>query len=650
MRVAALSSLALLGASASEEEALKSRPVSKVIKLLKDMQAQLEAEAEEDESTFKKMGCWCDTTKAETEEAIETDKKCIAKSTADIEQATGAKAAAKTAKAELEERIQKDTQDLETATEMRAKELSEFTAEEKEQVQAIGALKSAITVLKKHQSFLQTDSKFKDVRNVLMKNMEVFERKHLGEITSQQKHALGKFLQQPSFSAYSSQSGEIFGILENMLDTFNADLKQAREDEGAAVKQFTELKKLKEEQIARDTEQLGKENAKFAAATTKLADSEATKADCEDSLEKDTQVLNETTETCTQNEQEMSERTKSRAEELEGVGKALEFLNSDEAHELFGKSLGFLQVASVSADKAREVLRKAGNMYGNPEILSLAQKVKSDAFAPVIHAIEDLVKDIKKQMADDVAQRDTCTKEINERTKVVTKLDNQITNLSAEMERLEAAIQSLTENIAQTAAEIKEAKEQLSKASALRQQANADFQVALKDEKDSVAVLKKAEQVLAKVYAPKLLQSGSSQSPSFETYNQSTGGNKVLSMIAQIIADTEKSAELRITEEKASQKEYEKFVKNSNDMIKDKKALKAQLTEEKASSEEKLQETTDKKKFTTDSHTAETAALDQWKSDCKFLFDNFEIRQEHMSGEIEALGEAKAFLKGMKID
>ncbi|CAD7964469.1 unnamed protein product [Amoebophrya sp. A25] len=642
MRVLATTT-ALAGVAYGSE---KSRPVSKVIKLLKDMQAQMEAEAEEDESTFKKMGCWCDTTKAETEEAIATDKKCIAKATADIEQATGAKAAAKTAKADLEERIQKDTQDLETATEMRAKELAEFTAEEKEMVQAIGALKSAVTVLKKHNSFLQTDSKFKDVRNTLMTNMELFERRHLGEISSQQKKTLSKFLQQPSFSAYSSQSGEIFGILENMLDTFNADLKQAREDEGAAVKQFAELKKLKEEQIARDSAQLKKENQKYAAATTKLADSEATKAECEDSLEKDTTLLNETVETCTQNDQEFSERTKSRNEELEGVAKALEFLNSDEAHDLFGRSLGFLQVTSSSVDQARAVLRSAGQKYNNPEILSLAQKVKSDAFAPVIHAIDDLVKDIKKTMADDVAQKDTCTTEINERTKTVTKLDNEITNLSAEMDRLDAAITTLTENIEQTAAEIAEAEEQLNKASQLRQQANADFQVALKDEKDSVGVLKKAEQVLAKVYAPKLLQ----QSPTFKTYEQNQGGNKVLSMIATIIADTEKSAELRIAEEKAAQKEYEKFVKNSNDSIKDKKALKAQLTEEKASSEEKLQETTDKKKFTTDSHTAETAALDQWKSDCKFLFDNFEIRQEHMSGEIDALNEAKAFLKGMKLD
>ncbi len=148
------------------------------------------------------MGCWCDTTKAETAEAIETDKKCIAKATADIEQATGAKAAAKTAKAELEERIAKDTQDLETATEMRAKELAAFTEETKEMVQAIGALKSAITVLKKHQSFLQTDSKFKSVRDTLMSNMELFDRRHLGEISGQQKRALSKFLQQPSFSAY----------------------------------------------------------------------------------------------------------------------------------------------------------------------------------------------------------------------------------------------------------------------------------------------------------------------------------------------------------------------------------------------------------------------------------------------------------------
>ena len=42
-------------ANAVDMEALKSRPVSKVIKLLEDMQKQLEAEAVEDKKTYDKM-------------------------------------------------------------------------------------------------------------------------------------------------------------------------------------------------------------------------------------------------------------------------------------------------------------------------------------------------------------------------------------------------------------------------------------------------------------------------------------------------------------------------------------------------------------------------------------------------------------------
>ncbi len=52
---------------------------------------------------------------------------------------------------------------------------------------------------------------------------------NLNELSESQNESVQDFLQQPTFSAYSSQSGEIFGILENMLDTFTADLKESRE-------------------------------------------------------------------------------------------------------------------------------------------------------------------------------------------------------------------------------------------------------------------------------------------------------------------------------------------------------------------------------------------------------------------------------------
>lgn len=36
------------------------------------------------------------------------------------------------------------------------------------------------------------------------------------------------------------------------------------------------------------------------------------------------------------------------------------------------------------------------------------------------------------------------------------------------------------------------------------------------------------------------------------------------------------------------------------------------------------------------------------EEECKFLMDNFDIRLQHMNDEIDALNEAKSFLKGMK--
>ncbi len=118
----------------------------------------------------------------------------------------------------------------------------------------------------------------------------------------------------------------------------------------------------------------------------------------------------------------------------------------------------------------------------------------------------------------------------------------------------------------------KEEKE-LKELSEIRAQENADYQAALADEKASIKVLKKAEEVLAKVYGAKLLLQARADQPKFKTYAKSAGGNKVMTMIATIIADTEKSAEVRIQNEKASQAEYEKAVKDANELSKEKKCI-----------------------------------------------------------------------------
>merc|ERR1719169_380323 len=71
MMKSALLLLALVGcASALDLSSSKNRPVSKVVTLLKDMQKQLEKEAEDDEEVYDQMACWCETNDKDKTKAI----------------------------------------------------------------------------------------------------------------------------------------------------------------------------------------------------------------------------------------------------------------------------------------------------------------------------------------------------------------------------------------------------------------------------------------------------------------------------------------------------------------------------------------------------------------------------------------------------
>merc|ERR1719502_1157233 len=69
-----------------DAESAKNRPVSKVITLLKDMQKQLEKEAEEDEEIYEKMACWCETNDKEKTKSIADAEARINDLTTEIEE------------------------------------------------------------------------------------------------------------------------------------------------------------------------------------------------------------------------------------------------------------------------------------------------------------------------------------------------------------------------------------------------------------------------------------------------------------------------------------------------------------------------------------------------------------------------------------
>merc|ERR1719395_350801 len=128
MRVALVVMLALLAPAASLDDA-KNRPVSKVITMLKDMIAQLEKEAEEDEEVYEAMGCWCETNDKAKTKAIADGETSINRLTAAIEDFTANSARLNTEIANLEKEVAKNSDALDKATALRKKELAEFNAE-----------------------------------------------------------------------------------------------------------------------------------------------------------------------------------------------------------------------------------------------------------------------------------------------------------------------------------------------------------------------------------------------------------------------------------------------------------------------------------------------------------------------------------------
>merc|ERR1719487_1600296 len=163
-----------------------------------------------------------------------------------------------------------------------------------------------------------------------------------------------------------------------------------------------------------------------------------------------------------------------RNEELDGISKALEILTSDDARELFAKSIKpgvetFLQIsstpallqdaASIPAAKAYAALRSQVRQSRSLRLAALAVKVrtaKAGHFDEVIKAIDDMIKTLQKEGADDIAKRDQCKDEYQKINRRVSKLTWQIKNNEAKIEKLQKLIELRTKEKEETQQRIKE--------------------------------------------------------------------------------------------------------------------------------------------------------------------------------------------------
>jgi len=649
------------------------RPVMKVVRLLKDMETELINDLEDDKKVHEMLDCWCKTNRQEKTAAIELGEAKQSQLEAFLGEAAAKMAEIKTKRDATLDEVDKDIAALNEAKALRMKENKAFHDEEMYLQQTIDAAQQAVIVLSKHHPELAqvraVAHKLRSVNVLSFKKLSKAQVEALRAFLDEPQSTGSSFLGIPGMRSYAPQSGQIFGILKQMIADFKDDLSGAEEREADAVKEFEELKAAKEKEIKTGKElviQLDEEFAEFGEKKAQaFKDLEDTKAQ----LELDRTFLKNLEEKCAQSDEEFEKRVKDRNIEIEAVQDTIKIVNSDEAFDNFSKTVNtFVQLSGGAATQEQQVLLRrvstmlaeVGTRIQSPRLSLMATAAQLDAFTQVKAEIDKMVTELAKQQQDEIDHRDWCIKEMADNKRETAAAYDKKEGLETKIADLTKSIETMTSEIDASTKAIAETQESMKRASEIREGEDADYQQTMQDQRLTQMILKKALARMKEVYllqrkpgAPHIQTSGTHTDPGngparFDKYEKNAGGARIVSMLEEIIADSVKAEDDAMAAEEDAQTAYEQMMKQSNDMIiaaskkiNDLKEARATATGDLTMAKEDFKQTIVDLGDLNDTMSGLVKA-------CKYILDNFDARQAARAAEIDALKEAKAILSGMK--
>eukprot|EP00397_Hematodinium_sp_SG-2012_P021560 GEMP01022283.1.p1 GENE.GEMP01022283.1~~GEMP01022283.1.p1 ORF type:complete len:661 (+),score=182.54 GEMP01022283.1:144-2126(+) len=627
------------------------RPVSNVVNLLQDMQSQLEKEQETDQKVYDEIACWCVENDKEKSEAIENAERTIGQLTGKIESLTSKSARLNTEISSLNKEIAANTQSLDKATELHRKQLAEFNAEEKDLLQSITSLKSAVVVLSKHHPSMLQEGQLFGIASMLHTQLDSHAELLDTFVTPSQRRAIKAFIQNPS---YASQSGEIFGILSNMLEEFQSNLSSSQKQNKADNEAFQQLKAAKTSEIQATQDQVDKMSGEKADANERLAQAKSDREDTRNSLSADEKFLMNLKEKCKLTDEEWEQRTKTRQEEILAVSRAIQILSGDDARDNFANTVNteatsFLQVKNKHQEAAAHYLSEQAKILHNPHLAVVSERVRLDAFTKVKAAIDEMVAQLNAEKEDEVKHKDWCVEELNSNRNSIETRTRDRDDSQARIDNLNSQIKQLTERVNTLTKEISDLNREVKRGGEDRERANNEFQVVLQDQRETQRLLNQAKVVLARVYDRKTKGTSLLVQPkaptNFKKYEQKAGGG-VIDMLNQILQDSKNVEAEAIHDEEQAQKAYEQFIRDSNQSIRAKSDALIDSKEHRAKNEkEKSDEESNHDGLLTEIEQLTNSKVDIHSS-CDFVTKNFDIRQKARDQEIEALRQAQTILSG----
>lgn len=697
-------------------------PIQRVVHLLKDMSQQLEKEAKNDQELYEELQCWCKTNDKEKTQAVKDAEAKIAELEAEIESRAGRQGELLTTVAQLRKEIDANIASLAKARKVREEEQKDFTESQKDLIQSIASLKQAVVVLsKQNTSLLEMPPELKvSIKAILhnagqlhrafsvakggldddvpVKNAAFLQTGAMAEFmdalqdpttsqimdTNMANRILATALTQESakqpagYKSYNNRSGQIFGIIQSMLEEFQNKATEAEKAETQAQIEFLQLENAKTREIASAEKQHEDKKAEAGDNGKKLADAKEELTNIREIYSSDKAFLRNLEVQCQNIDHQFAQRQKTRSDEIAGISEALAMLVDDDNREQLQKTT-FLQISESQehADLRARVIHVLetpdigtadmeaiwkGRNAPTKKLSALVAKSSLDSFKKVKAAMDQMIADLKTQQEEENKHKDFCNAEFTSNKVSTRDTTYKKEDLNTKIENLDNQITVANEEIKKATSEIARLEVEIKKASEDREKENKEFQTEVNDQRATQQILQKVLARLNVFYGkskkasvPKtsalqanIIFTQTKQQPpkSFGTYKENRGGSPVIALINKIVADSKAAEAEAVSDEKSSQLGYESFVNDSNQNIANLNRLINQKSDAIASDKEDK----DQAKSDFDFSVRELEKLAAYKADlhqsCDFLLKNFELRQNARTQELEAIAQAKSILSG----
>merc|ERR1719359_1701894 len=691
MNMTLLSVTLLLGLSvAVATGADTGSPVERIVKLLETVKETSLADGKAEQQIYDKYACWCETTskrKAADIVQAQEDLRALGQRILKLK----GKVATRTAEiAELTENIEDNEAQQEQLTSVRQKQNAAWAEESVEVKQALAALQDAIKVL--------AEATTPKAAGLIQENTHLRSKYAVSAVLEKLPSKVGlpparmallsEFAK--SEAGYAPQSATIQGMLGDMYLTFSNNLESSTMDEANQNADYEKMYATLEKQNNEFKATRARKETEKAEAEAMLADTTKAYDDTEKQMKADMEFFDQTKEACESKHAEWTLRSKLRDAELEGIDKALEILTSDEARELFAKSIkpgveSFLQIASTPsliqdsamapAARAYNALKAQVKQSHSIRLAALAVQIrtsKAGHFDEVMKAIDEMIKTLQEEGADDLAKKTQCLDEYQKITKTVKDLDWKIKNNLAKIAKLEKLIELRTKEREETLNKLDETKQYMKDLTDERKEENEAYLQAKKDDQDAKDLLEKAKEAFTKYYKENDIKMGAIQGsvkgllqesvwdePEFErsaddapdaTFskkgNNKVQGKGIVSLFDYIIEDlTDELANEKKAEAK-SQEEYEAEMATAQKLVDDLTEKKVHLEGIIAKRNQDKEEENKDMKANQGDRKAELAYEAKITPDCDWIIKAFDQRATARAAEMDGLTTAKEFLAG----